>query len=338
MRTAAERLPVLDGLRAISILLVLACHMLPLGPKSFQLNETAGAMGMSLFFALSGFLITSGLRRNLSIYEFMLRRLSKIIPLAYGYTVLVFIFMTFDPLSLFWTDVFVANYVHAYLNSYNSHFWSLCVEVQFYFAIATAVVLTGRKGLMLVWPVCIAITAIRISQHSYINIETHLRADEILAGACLATIFHVSWIGRMRFAAVLFCGAAALWFLSASPFTGWLQYTRPYATAFLLAAALCLPNTRPSQVLSSGPLRYIATISYALYVVHPLTIHGWWNDGGPLVRYLLKRPISFAMTFATAHFATFYWEQTWIRAARQMIQKRRDMLLGRGTRPTPLPI
>ena len=44
-----DRLTVLDGLRAISIVLVLATHMLPLGPKSLRLNETAGAMGMSLF-------------------------------------------------------------------------------------------------------------------------------------------------------------------------------------------------------------------------------------------------------------------------------------------------
>jgi peptidoglycan/LPS O-acetylase OafA/YrhL len=62
--SSTARLPVLDGLRAISILLVLAAHMLPLGPKVLRLNETAGPMGMSLFFALSGFLITSGLREN----------------------------------------------------------------------------------------------------------------------------------------------------------------------------------------------------------------------------------------------------------------------------------
>src|SRR6266480_107881 len=146
MTRSDEKFPVLDGLRAISILLVLACHMLPLGPKSFQLNETAGAMGMSLFFVLSGFLITSGLKQNLSIYEFTLRRLSKIIPLAYAYAVLVFVFITFDPASLFWTNVFVVNYVHQYLNSYNAHFWSLCVEVQFYLAIAGAVLLAGKRG------------------------------------------------------------------------------------------------------------------------------------------------------------------------------------------------
>jgi hypothetical protein len=53
-----ERFVVLDGWRAISILMVLAAHLLPLGPKVFQLNVAAGLFGMVLFFNLSGFLIT----------------------------------------------------------------------------------------------------------------------------------------------------------------------------------------------------------------------------------------------------------------------------------------
>src|SRR5437667_9931257 len=86
-----DKFPILDGLRAISILLVLADHLLPLGPKILQLNATAGSMGMSLFFALSGFLITSGLIKNPNISEFMARRLARILPLAYVYTMVVFL-------------------------------------------------------------------------------------------------------------------------------------------------------------------------------------------------------------------------------------------------------
>src|ERR1700722_8491991 len=106
-----DKLPVLDGLRAISILLVLACHLLPLGPKALQLNETAGAMGMSLFFALSGYLITSGLIRNPNIQEFLVRRLSRILPLAYMYVLTVFLLFSFNPKSLLWTNLFVVNYL-----------------------------------------------------------------------------------------------------------------------------------------------------------------------------------------------------------------------------------
>lgn len=70
-------------------------------------------------------------------------------------------------------------------------------------------------------------------------------------------------------------------------------------------------------------MRYIAAVSYALYVIHPLTTHGWFNQGSIVDRYLIKRPISFMMTFAGAHFSTFYWEKLWMRAGRNWIQARR---------------
>lgn len=67
---AGSRLSVLDGWRGISILLVLACHLLPLGPKPWQMNSAAGVMGMAIFFTLSGFLITSFLLNNSSVVDF----------------------------------------------------------------------------------------------------------------------------------------------------------------------------------------------------------------------------------------------------------------------------
>ena len=320
---SADRLPVLDGLRAISILLVLATHMLPVGPKILRLNETAGAMGMSLFFALSGFLIVSVLRHNADVPEFLIKRLSRVLPLAYAYTFLVFSFLYFDPKDMLWTASFLVNYFTEYLNSYNAHFWSLCVEVQFYIAIALVILCLGRRGIWIVWLACLAITAVRVNAGAYIAIQTHLRGDEILAGACLATIYQKSWSGRAQYPAVLIILTTLLWFASSSPYSGWCQYLRPYATGSLLAVVLCLGDTLLATFLASRPMRYIATISYALYVIHPLTIHGWWNEGSIFDRYILKRPISFAMTFAAAHVSTFYWERPWLQAGRQWIKQRR---------------
>ena len=168
---SADRLPVLDGLRAISILLVLACHMLPLGPKTLQFNDTAGAMGMSLFFSLSGFLITSTLLHNASVLEFMVKRLARILPLAYAYAFFVFTFVHFDPSAALWTASFLINYFPSYMvDGLNNHFWSLCVEMHFYAAIALIVLFGGRKGLWIVWPACLLISAIRIHGGAYIAI------------------------------------------------------------------------------------------------------------------------------------------------------------------------
>jgi len=322
--TSTDRLPVLDGLRAVSILLVLATHMLPLGPKVLKLNDTAGAMGMSLFFALSGFLITSTLLHNPDLYEFMVKRLARLIPLAYAYTFLVFTFYVFDPQAAFWTASFLINYFTGYMvDGLNNHFWSLCVEVHFYAAIALAVLIWGKKGLWIVWPACLLVTALRINDGAYIAIQTHLRADEILAGACVATIYQSSWEGRLRYPTIWVGVASILWFLSGSPYMAWLQYARPYATALVLACVLCHGQTLLAAVLGSRPMRYVAAVSYALYVVHPLTIHGWFNQGSIFDRYLLKRPISFIMTFGAAHISTFYWEKYWMQAGRKWIEARR---------------
>jgi peptidoglycan/LPS O-acetylase OafA/YrhL len=324
-----DKFPVLDGLRAVSILLVLACHLLPLGPKVLRLNEAAGAMGMSLFFSLSGFLITSGLIRNLNIQEFLTRRLSRILPLAYAYTFVVFLLFSFDPKSLLWTNLFVVNYLTQYLNDWNAHFWSLCVEMQFYLAIAVVVLVAGRKGLWIVWPACLAITLLRFNAGAYLEIKTHLRVDEILSGACVATLCSNGLTFNDRLTSRIFSAmmivAALLWAISAWPLADALQYFRPYATALLLFVSLHYGAARPETRLASRPLRYIATISYALYVIHPATAHGWMNEGSTMTRYLLKRPISFALTFILAHLSTFYWESRWQLGARQWLQRRRQI-------------
>ena len=71
MNRLPSRLPALDGWRGISILCVLAGHMLPLGPKFLQFNEMIATTGMSLFFILSGFLIVSMLVRNDNVASFL---------------------------------------------------------------------------------------------------------------------------------------------------------------------------------------------------------------------------------------------------------------------------
>jgi peptidoglycan/LPS O-acetylase OafA/YrhL len=317
------RFPILDGLRAMSILLVLACHLLPLGPHFLRLNETAGAMGMSLFFALSGFLITFGLMRNASVSEFLARRLARITPLAYAYTALVFLVLTFNPKALMYTDLFLTNYLGEYVSlRFTPHFWSLCVEVQFYIAIAVVLLIAGRRALWIVWPACIAITFLRWRAGIASPGETHLRVDEILAGACLATV--LTNIPTFRPHPILLILTAFSWVIFSHPFVGKFECLRSYATALLLLVAINYGATNAASVIVSGPMRYVANISYALYVIHPLTAYGWMNEGSVLIKYLLKRPISLVLTFTLAHLSTFYWERPWQLAVKGWIQKRRQ--------------
>lgn len=88
-------------------------------------------MGMSLFFALSGFLIASRLLDKPQILDFLVRRGARILPLTYLYLLLLLIFYDGDIPKALWSATFVVNYNTEYLFGLNAHLWSLCVEVQF---------------------------------------------------------------------------------------------------------------------------------------------------------------------------------------------------------------
>ncbi len=115
------RLTVLDGWRGVSILAVLATHLLPLGPKSWQLNETFGPLGMALFFTLSGFLITRFLLHHASIGDFLIRRFFRVIPLAW-LAMLVALTLTHAPSSYYLPNfLFYANLPPQHLTEVASH-------------------------------------------------------------------------------------------------------------------------------------------------------------------------------------------------------------------------
>ncbi len=187
------RLQVLDGWRAISILLVLGCHMLPLGPKRWEINDSAGLAGMALFFTLSGFLIVTTLDRNPSVPSFLIRRLSRIVPLAlFATTVYLVVQAKGGPYYISHLFYYV-NYDHAHLTPFTGHFWSLCVEVHFYLVAALLTAILGLRGLLLLPVMGLAITMLRVHQGVIVSIMTHLRVDEILAGAALALV----WLGKL---------------------------------------------------------------------------------------------------------------------------------------------
>ncbi len=65
-------------------------------------------------------------------------------------------------------------------------------------------------------------------------------------------------------------------------------------------------------------LRYLALISYALYIVHGCLMGSWLNDGDTRVKYL-KRPLFFALTFGLAHLSTRYYESRFIALGRRWV-------------------
>jgi peptidoglycan/LPS O-acetylase OafA/YrhL len=309
MSETTNRFGPLDGWRGISILLVLATHFLPLGPKAWQLNDTSGPMGMALFFTLSGFLITNFLLHKASVTDFLIRRLARIVPLAWLFMLIAL------PLAQASLDawvahfLFYANWPPIQLTNMTSHIWSVCVEMQFYLGIALIFALFRETGLLLLPALCVAITIFRVANGAHIGINTYYRVDEILAGAVLALAFN----DRLGLSIKKIIGnlnpfvLALLLVISCHPKSGFMNYFRPYLAALLVGWTLFNEKSRLSEWLKNHVLSYIAEISYALYVIHPLFGHTWLGSGEGWTKYV-KRPLLFAVVFLLAHLSTFHYE------------------------------
>jgi peptidoglycan/LPS O-acetylase OafA/YrhL len=310
-----HRIPALDGLRALSILLVLVAHLVPLGPSLLQLNSAAGLMGMALFFALSGFLIIQFLADGMPLTTFATRRLARILPLAW--TAMVILWLIGGG-NLGANLLFVSNIPPTQLLRGGEHLWSLCIEVQFYATVAAMCIFYSRRALLLVPVLCLSVTAFRIYSGEPVSIVTWHRVDEILAGGTMALVYR-GWLGTgLQFVLHRIPIPAALFilFVCSHPTMGPLLYLRPYAGALVLGSALYALGNVSERLLVNRPAAWIAEISYALYVIHGMLVVTWLGTGGTLEKYL-KRPLLFAATFALAHLSTRYLERPFSRLARR---------------------
>jgi peptidoglycan/LPS O-acetylase OafA/YrhL len=322
---------VLDGWRGASILLVLAAHLLPIGPKSWDLNFAVGLMGMVIFFTLSGFLITSILLTEVTVPEFLTRRFFRVLPLAWLYLAIAVFVTDQSPPGGWWSHFFFyANLPPEDFVPITGHIWSLCVELQFYVAIAVWYGLTGKRGLLILPLVALAFTGLRAWNSVDAVVATWYRIDEILAGCILA----LAWHGRLGPAILIWIKKIPAWLLIillaiSCLHIGKLYLLRPYFAALLVATTLLNPDTRLAKLLNVRPLVFIAGISYALYVIHPMLAYSWLGTGAPLEKGV-KRILLFVILFALAYLSTRFYEKKWMAVGKTLAQKFKKPAVSQG--------
>jgi peptidoglycan/LPS O-acetylase OafA/YrhL len=316
------RLQVLDGWRGISILCVLCAHLQPLGPTRFGLNESFAALGMVLFFTLSGFLITTTLLERPNVNSFLIRRVCRIVPLAWLYS-LVVLTLVHAPWKVFTaTLLFYANLPPFWHVPLTMHLWSLCLEMQFYLLVAVLFGLFARRGLYLLPVLALLVTLLRVDTGKYISIVPYERADEILAGATLA-LTYAALQGRSlpRYLRFLPALLLPLTFIACHPAGAWMNYLRPYLGAALIGSTLFLSGTIWCAPLRMRWLVYVAEISFSLYVIHVVIMTGWFDPASKLLKYA-RRPIGLALVFLLAHCSTRFYESRWIALGKRLTRSR----------------
>lgn len=217
--TTIERLPTLDGWRAIAVLAVIACHGLafPFSPHGSSANALAydltrhGAIGVDIFFAISGFLMGSRLgheRRTtgrINMKRFYIRRLFRILPCYWLYLAAISAAASCGLIAFNWAELlscllFYRNYLPDALavSHYTGHLWSLSVEEHFYFLLPLMIgYLPSRWTASVVGFLAIAVALWRSLDFHFAWIanllpttgfytRTDVRLDGLLIGACFA--------------------------------------------------------------------------------------------------------------------------------------------------------
>ena len=250
-----------------------------------------GAMGVPLFFVLSGFLITrllvinEGPSLGASLSAFYARRTLRIFPLYYA--VLCVLLLVGKLPHAGWYFAYLHNvYVfheHAWTGN-THHFWSLCVEEQFYLLFPLLLLATRPRWRFLLLAGCVvgsvaARVGLYLAYPEAYSFALLPVAGEYLAWGCLAGLYEVAARDRrlparaLVAAGVLVAGVtASLHFGLAFPnvAAGQTVYPSFHAVGFALIVlgAWRLEAGWLLAALSVRPVVYLGRISYGLYVYH----------------------------------------------------------------------
>lgn len=317
---SSGRQPVLDGVRACSIVFVLMAHWLPLNALLSDANGAVGEFGMALFFVLSGYLIGGQLLRRVAPRVFIAHRLARVLPLAWLVALIVGVLWHFESQRLLAHLLFYANLPPQQLTHPLEHYWSLCVELQFYAIAAMLLCLQPRWTWRVVPALLLADTVYRVSFGAMGGSITWVRGDDILAGAVLVLLMNGT--ARERVRGFL---ARPLWPWLLPPLLyaacvlpdegNPLNYCRSYLAAAWVGALLCQPEASLSRWLSHRGWAWLAAVSYAVYIIHAPLAATWLGNGDLLEKYA-KRPLLLAAVLLLAHLSTFYFERRFTRWAR----------------------
>jgi peptidoglycan/LPS O-acetylase OafA/YrhL len=285
--------PGLDGVRAVALLLVLGQH----APTRPLIN---GFVGVTVFFCLSGFLITTLLVRELQggtidLRAFYRRRAARLCPaLAVVVAVTVVVLLIgrdFSGAQIFAPAGAAVTYTtslfdgtgHPFANNYFNYTWSLSVEEQFYLLWPFALLWGYRRRLRLFTALTVALIGLTLALNLYLGLSREVKYDPhqyfgsdtnalpILVGSMLALVIHNGWLPRT----VRFLAPCALPAVALLPYVGYRSDVYRISLVTIAGTVLALvaligvvtrPRSAVGSLLATRPLRWLGERSYSIYL------------------------------------------------------------------------
>ena len=337
------RIPSLDGLRAISIGLVVLSHLVPClhlpWPGGLLAVFDLGRLGVRVFFVISGFLITQLLlderarRGAISLPRFYFRRTMRIFPPYYAFLIVMFLLRGAGAVAAPSADfLHAATYTSNYFPfGWNlGHSWSLSVEEQFYLIWPALLIALGpRRWLWGVGAILVLSPVTRLWWPSQTRLDTV--ADSLAVGCLLAglrdrliarrpapRLMLSAWTFVLSFAVVTFIellatrpSVAPTWL-----FNLMLVSVQNALIALVVHWSILNHDGWIGRVLNSRPLSFIGVISYSIYIWQQPFLNHF------IVSPLTTFPLSLAAVLACA-VVSYYGLERPALALRRRLEERR---------------
>ncbi len=301
-KLALSYLPALDGIRAVAVFLVIFYH--------FGFSRVPGGTGVTIFFVLSGFLITWLLLREnekdgtISLKKFYRRRILRIFPAFYAYWLGLVLLMTVTGKTMVWPQaisalLYVTNYYNIIFGDPNtgfSHTWSLSIEEQFYLLwpfVFLWLINDLKKMTVLLVCIIIAVWIHRVILYSVFDVwqgyfyeAFDTRMDSLMMGCLVAVLLRRGVM--MPFWKILcynqFMPLIILALLTVSIYCeqGFIPRYRdvvglavnPLLIALFLVQMLNLSSFYIWRWIDWPVMRYLGRLSYSLYLYQQITLGG----------------------------------------------------------------
>ena len=304
----ATRIRALDGLRGITIVLVMLNHASnnALWDRAALddvpvLRSLAAGGSVTLFFVVGAFIVTRNLLRDrdggdLDAVLFLGRRVVRLWTHLVPFAVVLFLWQWFDPHFLYDTETTVASLVAALTFTVNlmpldqmrgdvATLWYLGVQQQWYLVLPLILLVLGRWRVALVGTVALLFVASTWWRFQVLHdvgwveasVGTFTRADGLLLGVLLAAA--LPWLGRrtgwVRWCLPLSALAALVLLATLHEFDDQFLYLKWWGTAYTLVCGalvvtvfLASPGAPTMRALAVRPLAVTGRASLALYVWH----------------------------------------------------------------------
>lgn len=325
----------LDGIRAICIIFTV-CNHIHGTPRYID-----GSVGVDIFFALSGWLITwlllaeCSTREGTNLIGFYIRRVFRIMPLYYLTLLLYFCAaLTVTVAKRDGNDLADFQRAFLYLVTFNSEYrpggnifgqaWTLGIEEKFYILWPLGLVFWRRAPFLIV-ALGLATTIMLTLQSPIPTFQIRGYVGLGIGAAMAASAF---WSARIR--DVL--GSVAPWSLLAlvACYVLVLAGGRTFnvllslSGAFLVASVWCRRDQFIAKVLAISPLAYVGRLTYAVYLTHVLVINVLEVTLGNLHLHLpwsIKVLIAYAGSLAVAAVLHKTVEKPFIAVGKKLVMR-----------------